>query len=125
MATIAPAWTLGQSLRTAAVVPAGQDTSTENMHIDLAAAGADAARIHVYIALGSATEIRVDAFSSVDGGVTPTKEVFFTRTLRTSTSFEFQVLDLPWVSLLIVNAAGGDSGLIGVSYAWRQWSSTP
>lgn len=120
-----PVWGLNQTLRAPAVVPAGQDTAGENTHFDLAAAGADAAQIHVDVPLGSATEIRLDAFSSVDGGVTLARETFFTRSVRSSTSFEFLVVNVPWISLVVANVAGGNSGLIGLTYAWRQWSSVP
>ena len=125
MAVIKPVWTLAQSLRPAAVVNTGQHTSADNDHIDLATVGADAARVFIDVAMGASTEILIEAFSSVDSGTSLTDEAFFNRTVRANSSFDFLVLNMPWVRVVITNVAGGNSGLIGVTYAWRQWSSTP
>lgn len=125
MATIRPTWTEAQNLRTAAAVNASQSTEAENNVIDFDTLGADAARVFVDVVMGSATEILVEAFSSVDSGTSFATEPFFARTITANTDFDFLVLNMAHARIVISNITGGNSGLIGLSYAWRQWSSTP
>ena len=123
MAIIKPVWTEAQSLRPAAVVNAGQDTSAENRDIDFDTLGADAARVFVDVAMGSATEILIEAFSSVDSGAALASEPYFARTVTANADFDFLITNMAFVRIVITNTAGGNSGLIGLTYAWRQWSS--
>lgn len=123
MTIMKPDWTEGQSLRAAAAVNAGQDTRAENLNIDFDGLGADAARVFVDVAIGSATEILVEAYSSVDSGTALASEPFFARLVTANTSFDFLITNIAFARIVIANTAGGNSGPIGVTYAWRQWTS--